>query len=468
MANIPTNLFSGRDFSAEFERLLTILRQELPLLSDLNHSDAGVALIRLVAREGDMLSFMTDRVFEEGYIDSARFRQSLVDLARTVGYLPEIYSPASTSVTLTRLAGVTGAIPIPIHSSFFRGDDTEYLTVSGVTMSSGVNSVEIDAIQGTVVNATVSPSEFEITDRSEQPRYNLGTGIAYGSLTMQHGNPAIEWTEVDSFYRSFSEDYNFLIELNGDTGEAWLVVGDGSKGAGLPSEDLSISYVQTVGSTGNGGHSTITRVSDSLKDYVTCTNSIACTGGAEPETTTELRKQIPDVTQTQRRMVICEDYEALLEHIPGVKQVKAMDRNDSDEFPHLYIVLYVLPNGGGEISPYLRQEILSVCNERGHLGDWAGRYIIKPATPLPVNVSCKIGVAKTHVTGDVVTAVETVIANYLSADNMTIGGTLSYSDLHTAISRVPGVSYTQLNNPNDDVFPAITEIVAAGEISVSV
>ena len=57
--------------------------------------------------------------------------------------------------------------------------------------------------------------------------------------------------------------------LDGDTDTAYLRLGDGIQGRGLPGETLNVAYIRTAGATGNCGAGVITYVPDDLDELIT-------------------------------------------------------------------------------------------------------------------------------------------------------------------------------------------------------
>ena len=132
--------FSGRDFTSEFERLLTLLKADLPEYTDWNHSDAGIVLLRLLARETDLLNDYIDRVFAEGFLRTAWFKQSLVELGNLVDCLPKLANAAATTMTVTRVPNAEfDALPIPLPAGtpFMRKEGIEYTFQDAVTIAVG-------------------------------------------------------------------------------------------------------------------------------------------------------------------------------------------------------------------------------------------------------------------------------------------------------------------------------------------
>ena len=465
----PIYNFSGRDYTARLEALLTLLGSEVPTYTDRNYADAGMALLRLVAREGDQLGFYLDNAFYEGFVNTVQFRQSLIDLGLLVGYLPTIYAAATTSLLLTRKDGVSGSISIPKYTAFGRSDGYTYLAMDDTTMASNEDIATVDAIQGQVVTEVFSTSQISIVDWSGHPRVALEAGVASGSVEVQYGSaPVVEYTEVDSFWRSLPADNHFLLELNGDTGEVWLVFGDGVKGTLPPQVNVDVRYVKTDGALGNGGTGTITTVPSELTASITCTNTEPATGGGDAENTESIRRMIPALTRTQRRGLTLPDYEALIGHEAGVSHVQAVDRGMGQQWPHLHVGLWVVPNGGGAMSTPLKAQLLAKCADWGHLGAWEKRYILQDAVEVAVDPVIRIGVSTGYPDNGVKAAVTSAVTSFFAAANQEVGGLLDYALLHQAISAVPGVSWVEIDSPTDDVVRAAGEINTAGSISVTV
>ena len=458
--------FSGRDYAAAYQRLLDILREEVPELSDLNHSDAGVSLIRLDARTADQLAFYLDEAFNEGFITLARYKQSLIDLAMLTGYPPKLASAASTTITLGRFEGYEGYVHIPAQTIFTRGDGLGYVTQNAVQIKDVENSVTVDVLQGELVTLTIKPEEFAVTDLSGFPKVNIGRSVAAGTVRVSHGDPVETWTEVDSFWRSQESANDFSLELwadpyNGELDTVFLVL------MHVPDVSVTVSFLRTAEADGNCGYGKITRVPATLLAQCTCTNEKPATGGAPAEGIESLRSRIPAVTRTQRRGVTLPDYEALIVSIPGVRHCQAIDRNEDSFCPYSYVKLYVVPEGGGPMSDYLRERIFEQCCSWGHLGRWRKRYIVLDATEVPVPVTARLGIAAGHKVEVEEPIVNQAMADLLSVDNQEIGGALAYGDIVLALDRLGGVSWSVVTSPVVATVAGQGEILTLGNVSWS-
>ena len=78
--------YNARNFADVRQQLISFIKQYYPeTFSDFNDASVGMMLLELNAAVGDMLSFHTDRMFNETQINYAQERGSLLELARTFG-----------------------------------------------------------------------------------------------------------------------------------------------------------------------------------------------------------------------------------------------------------------------------------------------------------------------------------------------------------------------------------------------
>lgn len=463
--------YTGRDYTSRYEALLAQYRTLVPELTDLNHSNAGIVLIRLLASESDFLSYYIDWVFNSGYIETAPFKQSLINIGKALDTLPKLASASRVPIIATRIPGVEGEISIPKYTRFERLDGVAYLTDTDTIIPADEDFAIIFVTQGDLVNLTLSIDEFASFDHSKKLRYNLGANVAAYTSVVTDTLLNAEWTEVDSFYRTTANDTHYLLELyaqpyNGATDTVFLTLCKREEDLDLPTE-FDVKFIRTLGANGNTGTGTIIVCPSELDSTITVTNSVAATGGGSVETVDDLRWRIPAVARTQRRAVTNLDYKALITGISGVKYCEATDRNASSTWPHLHQVLYVVAEGGGVMSVPLRQTIMNECCAWGHLGNWPGRYILLDAEQIPVSVSARIGVESGYEANAVFTAIRTALQEHYNISNTDFFKQWNFSELHHVISSVQGVSWVEFNSPVATVNADIGEILILGTVTLT-
>jgi len=247
--------YSARNFLDVRTELMNYIKQYYPqLLSDFNDASIGTLLIELNAAVADMLSYHTDRMFNETQIDYAQERRSVLAMARTLGLKIPGRRPSVTladfSVTVPA-RGDTFDIryaPILRFGAQAVGGGQIFETLEDVDFSSpytsgGVpNRLILPNIDNTgkivnytlvkreiVVNGTTKIYKKVITDVDSRPFLELvlpdnnvlsieqmvsleGSSVATTPTIDQFVNPELSWYEVDSL----AEDKIF-IEDNRET-----------------------------------------------------------------------------------------------------------------------------------------------------------------------------------------------------------------------------------------------------------
>jgi hypothetical protein len=101
--------YTSRNFADIRTDLIDMVKQYYPdIFNDFNDASVGMMLLELNAAVGDMLSFNTDRMFQETQIDYAQERKSVLSLARTFGLKIPGKSPSVTIVDFTVILPVFG------------------------------------------------------------------------------------------------------------------------------------------------------------------------------------------------------------------------------------------------------------------------------------------------------------------------------------------------------------------------
>ena len=101
--------YTSRNFVDIRTDLIDMVKQYYPdIFNDFNDASVGMMLLELNAAVGDMLSFNTDRMFQETQIDYAQERKSVLSLARTFGLKIPGKSPSVTIVDFTVILPVFG------------------------------------------------------------------------------------------------------------------------------------------------------------------------------------------------------------------------------------------------------------------------------------------------------------------------------------------------------------------------
>lgn len=121
--------YFNRNFVDVRSELINFIRQYYPeILSDFNDASVGMMLLELNAAVADMLSFHTDRMFQETQLDFAQERNSILSIARTFGLKIPGKRPSISLVDFS--------VTVPVNGDTF---DISYAPVirRGVQVSGG-------------------------------------------------------------------------------------------------------------------------------------------------------------------------------------------------------------------------------------------------------------------------------------------------------------------------------------------
>jgi hypothetical protein len=93
--------YLSRNYSQIRQELINFLKQNYPEIKDYNDASIGMALLELNAAVGDILSYHTDRMFNETQLDYIQERKNLLALARTYGLKVGGKKPSITVLSLS-------------------------------------------------------------------------------------------------------------------------------------------------------------------------------------------------------------------------------------------------------------------------------------------------------------------------------------------------------------------------------
>jgi Baseplate J-like protein len=111
--------YTSRNFADIRSDLVNYVKQYYPnIFNDFNDASVGMMLLELNAAVGDMLSFNTDRMFQETQLNYAQQRSSLLSLARTFGLKIPGKRPSFTIVDFS--------VTLPVYGTTF---DVSYAPV---------------------------------------------------------------------------------------------------------------------------------------------------------------------------------------------------------------------------------------------------------------------------------------------------------------------------------------------------
>lgn len=192
--------YLNRDFNSIREDLMNLLKVYYPdQWQDFNAVSIGMSLIDLMAYVSDLLSYHTDKRFNELFLETAQEKTSLYRLAKNLGYDAPGYRPAITVVDFS--------IEVPSTAD---GPDINYLP----TFRPGVQIKGAGQVFETV-NSTDFSSDFSedgIENRKIEPIFNSNQDILRYRIVKREKAKAGQ-TKVFSYNVSVEDSQTPFFEL---------------------------------------------------------------------------------------------------------------------------------------------------------------------------------------------------------------------------------------------------------------
>ena len=173
--------YLARNFAEVRSELFNFVKRYYPeIYNDFNDASVGTMLIELNAAVADMLSFHTDRMFNETQIDYAQERKSILAMGRTLGVKIPGLRPAITLVDFSvkvppfgdtfdsRYAPVLnyGAQVVGAGKTFENLDDVDFnspFTAGGIPNRTIIPNFNAN---GDLINYTITKRELVVNGRT--------------------------------------------------------------------------------------------------------------------------------------------------------------------------------------------------------------------------------------------------------------------------------------------------------------
>ncbi len=442
--------YTNRDFESMRRALLERIPQVTERWTDHNPSDLGVVLLELFAAAGDMLAYYMDNQVSEAFLETARQRQSVINLCKLISYRLDSAVAASTELTFMLDTPKDFDVTIPRGTRCQAIIDRETIpfeTVEPVTIYQGNQETTVSARQGW--------RELQRFVGTGLPWQNLrlsAQDIAQGSIQVEiDGDP---WREVLHFRESGREDRHFRTETDAlDTTQ--IMFGDGIRGvAPVSGTAIHVSYLRTLGKNGNLGRHLINQLQDPIqvnnaRIAVSVTNRRPATGGADREPLEHAREQAPAEIQTVWKAVTKPDFLALATGFPGVAKAQLLDVNDCTNDRFLHVSLVIAPNSGGPPSPLLLNDLQAFLETRKMV---TAEITLYEPHYREVGVNTEVVALPGEDPDTLKDRVSNALSEFFRFERVSFGQKINASDINALIDNLRGVDYVEtleLSNASD-------------------
>jgi len=337
---------TGLDFDTIRENLKTFIADK-PQFKDYDFNSSALGtLLDLLAYNTYYNAFYANMAVNEGFLDSAQLRDSLVSRAKSLGYTPRSARGATATINIkfpdANTTTVDSNIIIPKGQQFTATVNSIPLTFSTTSSlivsanSTSGFSANVDIIEGTPLTHrfTVTSSNTSFT----VPNANVDTRFL--DVTVQTNGINAVYTQASTLLEVNGNSAVYFLEETANN-RPRLVFGDGVLGK-RPDTGSTVFAEYRVSNPldGNGANNfSATGTISGQANYTIETVSRA-TGGRAPESIESIRFNASKNFETQERAVTAEDYKRiLLENASDIQSLFVYGGQDAS--PPVYGKVYI-------------------------------------------------------------------------------------------------------------------------------
>lgn len=479
MASQPPAKISYINKSYQDERNELLARA--PIVSngtwtDLNNAELLVALTELMLGDSDMNRFYLDHQANEAFLETARERKNVISHCNQISYRVKSWSPAQGTVSLKLSNIQAGYVSIPRHTKFWASTGLQYCSFQDIFLSNGNPFADLFLLQCDIL------SVMYISNGTLNQKYIINSSnIGEQTISVTVNNDL--WNLIDNEFVTsgpFSTNYTLATLSNGNMN---VIFGDGIFGAVPPKgSSIKITWGDTLGPLGNIEENKIVRFDEPINNVLIYYSS-PFTGGASPETIEQAKRLAPMLLRSLWRGVLKDDYAALTENYPGVKQASVLDINDyplyNFQMSYHETWIVVIPNNDSVMSDGMRDGVASYLEERKYV---TNHLVIIDADYVSIDVDVTLykaqGVDPQPIEKAAIENINTLftiarspIAQYRlygKVDGLVLGEDFRYSKLSATLQSIPNVMYLELSTPQDDVPMNNQQIPVLGELRINI
>lgn len=266
----------------------------------------------------------------------------------------------------------------------------------------------------------------------------------------------VEWHEAESLFGLQPPDRRF-VTTRSDAEVTTAIFGNGKQGARLPTgaENIRAQYRQGIGKAGNVGEGKITLLASrplSVKEVI---NPRRASGGADPETRDQARKNAPLAVLALDRLVSTSDYADFARTFGGVGKAYSVRLSDGiRELVHVTIA------GAGDAPIEEDSELLrNLRLALNQFGDPALPVSVAVRELLLLVISARVRLLPDYVWEKVAPKIRAKLLEKLSFEARELGQDVFLSEVISSMQSVPGVNYIDV-----DALGGIAERNADGNV----
>lgn len=362
----PTNLkIDGVNFVQIRDNFKNYLKNQ-DQFTDFNFDASGIStLLDILTFNTYYNSFYVNMIATETNLNTAQRRNSIVNLAGSLNYIPRSTTAAKIKGTVKlTVTGTPSTITLPQYTRFdavYEGVTYSFVTQEPLsfTLASNYTLTNVELTQGRyaqeryTVNLLDGTQKFIISNAKVDTStllVRVQTSSTIGTLRVFE-NPAnlVEVTPTTLAY--------FLKEV--EDGKYEVNFGDDVLGVGLDNDNIVIlDYIITEGASGNQIREiTLASSVAGVQDAAFTANDVSL-GGEDRETPERIKFAAPKFYTAQNRAVTVEDYRAILLNAPNIGSVSVWGGEDNDPPFYGKVFIAVKPVVGEQLTTTEKDSIV--------------------------------------------------------------------------------------------------------------
>ena len=351
---------------------------------DYDFEGSGMAvLLDLLAYNTHYLAYNANVAANEMFIDTADMRNSIVSLAKALGYTPNSATAPYADINVV-VNDATGSTLVMSAGTQFtttvNGLSYNFVTIGSNTISPIDNVYTFSNLK--IYEGTYVTYQYTYDSTDVDQRFLIQSASAdVTTLTVQVQNSSTDTvintytkatsiTELDSTSKVY-----FLQEV--DDGRYEVYFGDGVAGK-KPSDGniIILKYVVTNKTAANGASSFSLSGNIGGFSNVTLTVNSNAANGAEPETNQSIKFNAPKSYAAQDRAVTVEDYKAKVKELyANTQSISAWGGEDAETPFYGRVYISINPKSGSTLTQTTKNSII----------DSLKRYSVASVTPVIVD-----------------------------------------------------------------------------------
>lgn len=464
---VPQVDYTSRDYEAIREDLIALIPNFAPKWTNRDPADFGMVMIELFSYIGDELNFYIDRALNESFLSTASQKNSVLQIAKILGYIPTSASPST--VLLTFQNSTASPITVPANTQVAtsvvnNGQRTQVVfeTNTALTVPAKAGAVNgsatVYATQGeTVTNEVIGVSNGgpnQIFELLQSPVINGSISINIAGINYSEVPYLIDYQEFDPVFSAEADADNVTS----------VTFGDGISGRIPPNgAQIIASYRVGGGTQGNVSANTIKFILSNQTTGLTVINqnvgqiSGAATGGSDPETTDSIRVNAPQSIRALSRAVSLADYSSLAVQVQGVAKAISIAEVYSS------ITIYLAPYGDsglqsdGQTASTVFNNLVEKVYEFFSDKTPPGTTItFQPPKYVPAQLKVDCVILPQYVKAKVTTDIQAAVAELFAFDNVAFSDRINLQDVLSTVNTVPGVSrvsvYKMVRSDEEQTF----------------